>query len=548
MTKITDEKWFKELHPQMQAKLRKGHADPFGNIRFLYNLSPAEIRRACESDEFPGMQLYAQKEDEKAWNDELDALLLDAAWLYETMRHCTFLDELIQYKFVRHYGGKPVLVHWNRDGQMVHQTINDFKNSHIDRYVVAQDPDTGVVKRIAIAGVYLKSPKIKRYESAEFLPGKTEHEIPDDVLNLWRGWPLRDDLFDHSPYEPIDCKLFLEHIFYNLCQADPEVYNYLLGWMSDAIINVHRTSEVAVVLRGPQGSGKTLWAKCFMQLFGKNYTLTLDKPDQVTGSHNKHLQDKCIIFADEAFFAGNRQHAATLKTLVTSNEIFVHPKFVDGFMAPKRFRVIIASNDEHVIRAEEDDRRYLVLDVDAGEHNQDGEYFGAIMDEWNSGGKQALFRWLRGNYWRNKLDTGEWDVRDRPQTKALQKQKELSLSETQAIVQQMLAAGELPNLYAHDAATETVFVSTRVLAERNRLKAKDETALGKFLRVLAGPEAENVRVYLDEGHNRRQYRGYWLPSLPECRQRWENHLNRLIEWPDDVRSWGFEVKPDDIPF
>jgi len=54
----------------------------------------------------------------------------------------------------------------------------------------------------------------------------------------------------------------------------------------------------------------------------------------------KHLQDVYIVFADEAFFVGHHQHAATLKTLITGEQIFIEPKGVDGFMAPKIFRMI----------------------------------------------------------------------------------------------------------------------------------------------------------------------------------------------------------------
>jgi hypothetical protein len=47
-------------------------------------------------------------------------------------------------------------------------------------------------------------------------------------------------------------------------------------------------------------------------------------------------------------------------------------------------------------------------------------------------------------------------------------------------------------------------------------------------------------VYLGEGYNRKQYRGFWLPSLDVCRKRWEAHLDREIKWPDDVTSWAVE--------
>src|SRR5690606_34824341 len=140
------------------------------------------------------------------------------------------------------------------------------------------------------------------------------------------------------------------------------------------------------------------------------------------------LHNKSLVFADEAFFAGNRQDAASLKTLITDDEIIIEPKGVDGFAARKAFRVVIASNDEHVIRAEADDRRFLVLNVDAGEHNNDKRYFGAMVDEWRSGGRAALFRWLTGAWWGRAVGEGRFRTWPRPATAGLQRQKVLSLA------------------------------------------------------------------------------------------------------------------------
>ena len=121
-------------------------------------------------------------------------------------------------------------------------------------------------------------------------------------------------------------------------------------------------------------------AERFMEFFGI-HALTLDDEQQVLGNFNKHMMNKSLIFADEAFFAGNRKHAAKLKTLISRPDQFIQAKFVDGIVAPKMFRLIMASNDHHIIQAERDDRRSLVLSVDAGEHNQSHDYFARMQRE-----------------------------------------------------------------------------------------------------------------------------------------------------------------------
>ena len=380
MDKNSFPKWFYELPMQVQHALQYREQNPYRNVQYISHLSPDEIREALLHPELNALRLYADPNDKEETEKEVLALLRHIAWETDTAVYTQLPEQLNHYKFVRHYGNKAMVVHWDYQTRMIYQSIAEFKNSHIDKFIAHWNPKTGQWERRPLVEVWLKDPRTPKYDSVEFLPG-VEHEIDHPgILNSWRGWPCNTAYVDYSDNEPEACRLFLNHMYDNLCGGDADVYTYLLGWMADALINPHRTSEVAIVLRGAQGSGKTFWANRFMSLFTP-HTLTLDKPNQVTGNFNKHLEDKCVVFADEAFFAGNHQHAATLKTLITSDEIFIEPKGVDGYMAKKLFRVIIASNDEHVIRAEIDDRRYLVLDVDAGAHNQDGAYFKAIAEE-----------------------------------------------------------------------------------------------------------------------------------------------------------------------
>lgn len=524
--------WLNELHPKIISRILHGPSDPDSNIQYIYNLSPDEILEALTDPQLLGLFVDKDTEDEN-----VRRLMRKAAWLRHAQQNDMLPEELNDHKFVRHYGNKPMVMHWNVNGDLVLQTVHEFKNSHLDRYMLVTDEQTGELKQVPLAPAWLKASTTPRYDRVEFLPGVEEADMPDGALNLWRGWPLRTDETDDSPGEPPACDLFLEHVRENVCGGDIHTYEYLTGWMADAVNNPHRTSEVAVVLQGPQGSGKTLFANSFMEFFAP-HTLVLDKPNQVTGNFNRHLQDKSVVFADEAFFAGNKQHAATLKTLVTGDKIFIEPKGVDGFMAPKLFRLIIASNDEHVIRAEIDDRRYLVLNVDAKQHNQSGEYFGNIVNQWQNGGRTALFRWLRGAYWRKTIENGIWDVRQRPQTRALLLQKDMSLSPALLAIHNMLMEGEPPCDFV--ARQPLMFVPTGLFSERSKLTTGEQREVAKAFAALAGQTNPSKREYVGEDSRRRQLRGFWLPPLDICRERWEEYLSRRVEWPANVKTWGLE--------
>lgn len=413
---------------------------------------------------------------------------------------------------------------------------------------------------------WLRHPLTTRYERVEFRPGVAQEVMPEGVLNLWRGWPeglqpgwddhrltpegavpVDNGLLDGPEMPPGYCDLFLDHMLHAICGGDEELMHYLLGWMADGLWNPG-PCETAIVLRGPEGSGKSLWAQHYME-FHAPHALTLDDPQQVIGNFNKHLMNKAVVFADEAFFAGHPGHAAKLKTLVTRPDLFVEPKGVDGFVAPKMFRLIMASNEDHVIRAGREDRRYLVLNVDAGGRNQDKEYFGALVDEWRGGGRAALFRWLTGAWWGRAVGEGRFRTWPRPVTAALQEQKNLSLPAPQMVVHNMLREGEVPCPHSADGRRDMVFVPTDLLVRATGLRQNDRTALGAALAVIADNKAKPDRVYIGTGHDRDQKRGKWLPSLAECRRRWEAHLGRDIAWPEDVTGWALDFRrhPGDEP-
>lgn len=466
-------------------------------------------------------------------------------------------------KFVIREFGNKARVGWFDDrGELVTMSFAEFANAHIEKLVQIGHDDNGKPIFRPLAKHWLQHPLTRRYDRVEFMPGVKLENMPEGVLNLWRGWPaglvpgwestrlgpdgeavpITDGPFDGPEMPSGYCDMFLEHMLENMCGGDDEVFHYLLGWMADAFWNPG-PCETAVILKGPQGSGKTFWAERFMEFFGI-HALTLDDPEQVVGNFNKHLMNKSVIFADEAFFAGNRKHAAKLKTLITRPDLFVEPKGVDGFVAPKMFRLIMASNDEHVVHAELDDRRNLVLNVDAGEHNQDREYFAKMAEEWRGGGRRALFRWLTGRWWGEQVGEGRFRMWKRPVTEGLNEQKNLSLPPAQMVIHRMLEEGEPPCAFDANYREGTVFIPTRLLVEASRLALQHETGLGKALRVLAGAGAVNTRCYVGEGRDRRQYRGFWLPPLDECRRRWEAHLGRKIEWPKDVTSWAVEARAE----
>ena len=476
------------------------------------------------------------------------------------------MAELDGYFVVRKLGNKPRIC-WRDPGQALGQmTFGDFHNAYHEKSVSCGYDDNGVPKFAPMTKVWLNRRKTPRFTTAKFLPGKMPWELDSDTYNIWTGWPeglprerdleppllgrvVEDDEWD-GPKEPAECSLFLDHMRHNMCQDDDETYEYFLGWMAEGLLRPGR-SQVAVAMTGPSGSGKGTFATLYGSFFGVHYLPVSDK-ERLVGKFNRQLMEMQLVFGDEVDFSTADEATKKLRSLVTEEKLQIEFKGIDPTTERKWFRIMISSNEKHIVSALKDDRRYLVLYVDSHEHNDDEEgYFKPMREQWEAGGRVALFRWLTGRYWAEMLKQGGWKVGDRPETEALQEQKVASLRPVEEVIQAMLAQGEPQCPYEYreigrdETRVEQVFVPTQLLGEKARLDPKDVTKLGRLLGMLA--DGPSVKEMVGPDIRRQRCRGFWLRDLASCRKRWDKHLGWSVDWPTDITVWGKEPEPTPEP-
>jgi hypothetical protein len=241
----------------------------------------------------------------------------------------------------------------------VFSTIPDFCAFHAKRKKEVVLP-SGAVKRVGLGKWWIDHEERRQYDAIVYAPNGSD----DAKLNLFTGFGCAA--------EPGNCSLYLAHLHDNICAGNPEHSKYLLGWMAYAVQHAGRQGEVAVVLRGKEGTGKGVFAKEFGRLFGSHFKHIVNAKHLV-GHFNAHLQHCSVLFADEAFFAGDRSHESVLKGLITEETILVEPKGVDPYSVRNCVHLIMSSNSDWVVPAGADARRYFVLDV-ADTRLQDYKY------------------------------------------------------------------------------------------------------------------------------------------------------------------------------
>lgn len=410
------------------------------------------------------------------------------------------------------------------------QSFEDFRNRYMHIKVQVGKNKDGSAVYMPAGNWWLLNPLRRQYDSIVFAPGR---EVVD-AYNLWKGFACEAIPGQgHLSY--------LAHLRDNVCSGVEEHYCYLIGWMAYAIQNPGEPGQVAVVLRGNRGTGKGTTAQVFGSLWGRHF-LHVSSAKHLVGNFNSHLRDCVFLFADEAFFAGDRAHESTLKTLVTEDTLPIEGKGVDVEVAGNHVHLLMASNSDWVVPAGVDERRFFVLEA-ADSRKQDVTYFRAIQRAMDEGGREALLHYLM------TYDLSDFEVRSVPQTQALQEQKMLSFGlEEQWWMERLMdgrttrgAPGWLPSVMKDHLQSDYL-----AYAESQRaFRRVSPTVLGKYLKKYVGeykglPYPISVQKVADverddgQGHTkwvRERIYFYDLPSLEHCRQQWEQRYGGKFDWP-----------------
>ncbi|RIY00874.1 hypothetical protein D3218_10755 [Aureimonas flava] len=283
----------------------------------------------------------------------------------------------------------------------------------------------------------------------------------------------------------------------------------------------------SIVLRGGQGYGKSIVGEMMGSLIHSHYLL-VDDPRYLIGNFNIHMASLLLLQADEAVWAGDKTAEGRLKSLVTSSAQMIESKGVDPVRLANHLRIIFTSNNDWVVPAGNDERRFAVFDV-APHSAQNHGYFQELADEMDAGGRERLLHDLLA------FDLSTVNLREIPKTEALAEQKIHSLDPVGLWWLDRLKAG-MPTRGHHEWPD---FVPTRVLvddyvaaADRVGVHRKSsETQFAMRLKKIV-PRAHNTRRSVrhdNSGPPERVY-GYELPTLRDCRDDFEAYLGQPVPW------------------
>ncbi len=427
--------------------------------------------------------------------------------------------EMNERYFVAPYGNKTPIFREINDPETNYPAVEPMKPAELQAWLAPNKVWDGK-KMVPLLRYWMEHPQRRQYEGVVFSPG----EEKPGYYNLWRGLAVEP--------KSGSWRRMREHLFAIVCRRRRNQYRYLLNWMAFAVQSPGRAAEVAVVLKGGRGSGKGLIAKQLGALFGP-YFKAISNPRHLTGNFNSHLQSCVLLFVDEGHWAGDKAGEGVLKQLITEPLITFERKFYDATMGRNCLHVIIASNNDWVVPAGPDERRFFVLDVDDS-RQQDAAYFDPIFTEMDSGGREAMLYDLL------KRDLSRFNIRKPPASKALGEQKLQSMDPHHKWWMDKLVAGELLGSSLYPSVDHAWGPIPRVelhedfVRELRKIgvsRRSSQTELGALLPKLLPPGFPKTNRRTVPGSTSRSAE-YEFPPLQDCRDHFEElmRLKGKIDW------------------
>jgi len=328
---------------------------------------------------------------------------------------------LRNWAFVQVEGSARVLREELDSDQVMLFKTEDLKKEFANREVL--DESGRNPRMVNLVDLWLK------HEDRRTYPAGICFAPDNEVLlkyNLWRGWSYR-------PVEG-EMKPFLDFVTQVIASGVEEHAHYILGWVAQMIQKPQAKVGVGLVLRGSKGSGKTFFGELIGGLFKQHHRI-VSKAEHVTGKFNRHLEDTLLLQCDEAYWARNKAAEGALKDLLTNSRITVERKGMDSYSSANYTRILFSSNEQWVVPASLDERRFAIFDV-ANVKQQDAKYFGALRNWYNRGGAEHMLHFFK------HFDLNTVDVRSAPKTAALDEQKLYSLDSVDQWLMDSINAGE----------------------------------------------------------------------------------------------------------
>ena len=371
-----------------------------------------------------------------------------------------------------------------------------------------------VEEKVNPINLWLSHPERRTARGLVFLPEGQKI----GAYNLWRGWSCEPEEGDVTP--------FTDWAHEIIADGDDAHFNWIMGWCAQMVQQPMTKIGVALVLRGLKGTGKTKLGELLGGLCPQHHKI-ISRQEQLVGNFNRHLEDCLLLQAEEAFWAGSKSAEGALKDLVTNPRLMIERKGVDSYMAPNFTRILFTSNEDWIVPATVDERRWAVFDI-SDKRKQDYMFYQGLQNWYDRGGKRHLLHYFKTF----NLDTV--NLRQAPATQALQEQQMKGADCVTRWLFDCLYNGEIRDPengmvveFGHEGVNKNVLYGSYRRSIQRSWEVKSEqafwTSLAKFEDIFP-----NTRQKREAGA---RYRVCDVAPLPKARTIFSTANQLAVDWP-----------------
>lgn len=433
-----------------------------------------------------------------------------------------------KHAFIQSVGGKPMVSSYVYNVAFNTEILEFITPASLEiRYsnetVQAPNKSGSQTISVELGKWWIRHASRKQYNTVIFDPSKPREH--NNCLNLWEGFKV-------TPIKG-SWKYMQKHIYTVLCNSSPEKFKYVIRWLAWMVQNPGTKADVAICFKGLMGSGKGILLSQFVKIFGR-HAMHISNREHLTGKFNGHLGLCCFLFADEAYYPGDKQVEGVLRQLITEEQIPIEGKGLPVIISKNSLHIAMATNNDWVIPATSDDRRFFINKVEdtyAKGQMKDlrrNLYFSRIATEMEQGGRAAMLYDLL------HMELSDWaPYKEIPETEELKTQIVLSRSKLAATMFEIIDDGIFPGIFSNEmwaiGATE-LFEYMEKLEPLLR-----QTSSVRKSRILKDLGTYKIRVA--------KGMVYIFPPLADTRRAWEIKYGKT-KWSNNATEW--QLKNDAI--
>jgi len=421
------------------------------------------------------------------------------------------------YYCIENYGGKPVV--FNRfDETNQHMLVHDFIRAKSHTMVADGVSKAGDEIFEIAAKWWYENEKATRYYKRSFHPDRSAGEfLTDDgrkIMNTWEGFAVQPVA---GTWENI--QFFL---FFIICNSNQVKYEWLMAWLTQLFCEPHIKSGIALVLQSKtHGAGKNNFINFLSHMIGQRMVLTDADSETFVGGFNDAIFDKLLLVANEAFAANDKTIDGKLKSIVTEQILWKHPKGVGRTPEAHSARMIFLSNHDWVVNLEAEDRRTVVFRL-MGWPGATRQQWGELIRNMHAEAGAFLNHML--------LNPVSFETMP-PLLETIERTEQIvdSFKGLQRVAYEILQNGEMRNVMKNQAGFQ--------LLTSEGLK---EIAKEHHYNVTIPKKLAELLTPWEWGMNRfgqRTIRSARLATLNEARKHFAEKINVKIEWDLNVDEW-----------